>query len=98
VCVLIGTDTWQRRWVKYEIARAIIDGRGLLAVHINNIRHHQTRTMHPLGINPLAVMGVGKLQETILGAARYYLYECKSVLTAHAYEWQWHPIPTTPTR
>jgi len=25
VCVLIGTNTWTSRWVKYEIARSIID-------------------------------------------------------------------------
>src|ERR1043166_5414848 len=26
VCVLIGTETWNRRWVRYEIARSVIDG------------------------------------------------------------------------
>ena len=31
VCVLVGSNTWSRRWVRYEIARAVIDGRGLLA-------------------------------------------------------------------
>jgi hypothetical protein len=46
VCVLIGADTWSRRWVRYEIARAIIDGRGLLAVHLNNIRHLLTKVAH----------------------------------------------------
>src|SRR5690242_5243920 len=30
VCVLVGSETWYRRWVRYEIARAVIDGRGLL--------------------------------------------------------------------
>src|SRR6185437_5106692 len=40
VCVLAGSMTWDRRWVRYEIARAIIDGRGLLTVHLNNINHH----------------------------------------------------------
>lgn len=44
VCVLAGSDTWERRWVRYEIARAIIDGRGLLTVHLNSIRHHVTKT------------------------------------------------------
>src|SRR5699024_9299286 len=43
VCVLVGSTTLDRRWVKYEIARAIIDGRGLLAVHLNSIKHHQTK-------------------------------------------------------
>lgn len=28
VCVLIGANTWSSRWVKYEIARSVIDGRG----------------------------------------------------------------------
>ena len=89
VCVLVGTDTWQRRWVKYEIARAIIDGRGLLEVHLNNIKHHQTRAPHPLGINPLGFMAVGKVQQSVLGSARYYLFERKWVSTANG--WQWHP-------
>jgi hypothetical protein len=35
VCVLVGTETWTRRWVKYEIARSVMDERGLLVVHIN---------------------------------------------------------------
>src|SRR5262245_59508082 len=37
VCVLVGSETWKRRWVKYEIARSVIDERGLLAVHINGL-------------------------------------------------------------
>src|SRR5580693_5388677 len=24
VCVLVGTETWSRRWVKYEMARSVI--------------------------------------------------------------------------
>ncbi|HEX2449390.1 MAG TPA: TIR domain-containing protein [Methyloceanibacter sp.] len=40
VCVLAGTNTWWRRWVRYEIACAIVDKRGLLTVHINGIKHH----------------------------------------------------------
>ena len=41
VCVLVGTETALRRWVRYEIARAVIDKRGLLAVHLNGVRHHK---------------------------------------------------------
>ena len=43
VCVLIGTDTWESRWVKYEISRAIVDGRGLFSVDINGLNHHVRR-------------------------------------------------------
>ena len=39
VCVLVGSMTWDRRWVRYEIARSIIDGRGVLTVHLNSINH-----------------------------------------------------------
>ncbi len=37
VAVLVGFNTWSRRWVRYEIARSVIDGKGLLAIHINGI-------------------------------------------------------------
>jgi hypothetical protein len=79
VCVLAGSMTWDRRWVKYEIARAVIDGRGLLTVHLNSINHHQTKGPHPLGRNPLAHMGVAKLQPNKHLPPQYYLYEMKLV-------------------
>lgn len=78
VCVLAGTDTWARRWVRYEIARAIIDGRGLLTVHLNGLRHHVTRAPHAKGPNPLAFMAVGKVQESVWDAVKYYLFELRS--------------------
>jgi hypothetical protein len=79
VCVLAGSDTWDRRWVRYEIARAIIDGRGLLTVHLNGINHHQTKGPHPRGRDPLAHMGIAKLQLNKLVPAQYYLYEMNLV-------------------
>jgi hypothetical protein len=75
VCVLAGTDTWERRWVRYEIARAIIDGRGLLTVHLNNLPHHQSKTPHVVGYNPLAFMGIAKLQRNPRLPPQYFLYE-----------------------
>jgi hypothetical protein len=77
VCVLIGAGTWNRRWVRYEIARSVIDQRGLLVVHLNGIRHHQTRQSHPRGQDPLAYMAVGKVQPIPALPARYYLFELK---------------------
>lgn len=35
--VLIGTYTYSRRWVRYEIVKSIERGNGLLGVHINKI-------------------------------------------------------------
>lgn len=75
VCVLAGSMTWDRRWVRYEIARGIIDGRGLLAVHLNNIKHHRTKGVHPRGLNPLAHMGVAKIQRNPNVPPQYFLYD-----------------------
>jgi MTH538 TIR-like domain (DUF1863) len=38
VVVLIGTDTHTRPWVKHEIRKAWADNRGLLGIHIHNLR------------------------------------------------------------
>ncbi|TNG97625.1 hypothetical protein FHQ28_12860, partial [Pasteurellaceae bacterium USgator11] len=37
-CVLIGTETYQRPWVKYEIFRSIHKGNRIIGVHINSIK------------------------------------------------------------
>lgn len=63
VCVLIGTETWLRRWVRYEIARSVVDGKGLLAVDINGINHHRDRVPHQRGSNPLDWMGIGRVAD-----------------------------------
>ncbi|UGV24682.1 hypothetical protein E0H22_02665 [Rhodopseudomonas boonkerdii] len=75
VCVLVGSETWSRRWVRYEIARSIIDKRGLLAVHLNSIKHHHTLTPHTRGPNPLDYMAIGRPVPQPGMPARYYLYE-----------------------
>jgi len=58
VCALVGTNTWRSRWAKYEIARAVIDERGLVAIHLNGIKHHVRKTPDRPGISPLHVMGI----------------------------------------
>jgi hypothetical protein len=88
VCVLIGSETWQSRWVKYEIARAVIDQRGLFGVHLNSLNHHQRRGPDGLGLTPLYMMGVYRDLNN-----RYYLYErCVDVdpQTAQPF-WKWLP-------
>ncbi|HTT99192.1 MAG TPA: TIR domain-containing protein [Rhizomicrobium sp.] len=89
VCVLVGTETWSRRWVKYEIARAVIDGRGLLSVHINGLSHHQRRSSDQLGFNPLQLLGI-----YTPSIGRHLLYEkrfvVKNYLTGQG-EWEWQP-------
>jgi hypothetical protein len=89
VCVLVGAETWSRPWVRYEIARSVIDKKGLLAVHSNNLRHHHRLAADVLGDNPLAYMAVGCpnsrgiyfLYERVLGQVVQY--------GQSTWEWQW---------
>jgi hypothetical protein len=55
--VLIGSDTWFRRWVRYEIMKSIERGNEVLGIHINGItgKDRQTKT---LGYNPFDGMGL----------------------------------------
>jgi hypothetical protein len=88
VCVLSGSDTYDSRWVKYEIARAVVDNRGLLNVDINELPSHQTGRPDTPALNTLEVMGIyHDFNE------QFYLWEKRldlvSVLPAR-YEWRWH--------
>jgi hypothetical protein len=92
VCVLVGTGTWSRPWVRYEIARAVIDGRGILAVHINGLKHHLLGVSHALGTNPLEFLGVYKtVQPGVLSSPKYYIYERKTVWNGYQNVFEWHP-------
>lgn len=55
-CVLVGSGTASRRWVKYEIVKSFEKGNGVLAVHINRIRGLFGRTAR--GQNPLERLGL----------------------------------------
>src|SRR6185437_12375729 len=55
--VLIGSDTWARRWVRYEIMKSIERGNTVLGIHINCItgRDRQCKVSGP---NPLDNLGL----------------------------------------
>lgn len=60
VVVLIGSETFQRPWVRYEIAKGWDDGKGLIGVYIHNLRDPRTANAPPYygkctqGQNPFA--------------------------------------------
>jgi MTH538 TIR-like domain (DUF1863) len=84
VCVLVGTETWSRPWVRYEIARSVIDEKGLLAIDINHINHHQTQSPHELGPNPLSYMAVGRMVD-----GSFRLFEKKWAGLGLEVKWNW---------
>jgi hypothetical protein len=55
-CVLAGNQTAWRRWVRYELLRSFVDGRGLMCISIHNIANLQRQTV-AAGTNPLACLG-----------------------------------------
>ena len=56
-CVLVGSQTYLRPWVRYEIMKSFKRGNHLLAVHINSIKGKDQQYKH-LGPNPFDYLGV----------------------------------------
>jgi hypothetical protein len=54
--VLIGTETAERRWVKYEIVKSFDRGNGLLGIHINRIKSKEQQ-ISAKGLNPFDRLG-----------------------------------------
>ena len=68
-CVLTGRYTYQREWVRYELARSVVKGNGLLNVYIDQCRDPRNR-VSIRGPNPLDYMGVYKGHNGILLAEK----------------------------
>jgi MTH538 TIR-like domain (DUF1863) len=56
-CVLIGSDTYARPWVRYELLKSFRRGNHLFGIHINSIKGKDGLTK-PTGANPLQYLGV----------------------------------------
>jgi predicted GNAT family acetyltransferase len=56
-CVLIGSETWARPWVRYELLKSFKRGNHVFGVHINGIKGRDGKTK-VLGPNPLLSIGV----------------------------------------
>lgn len=57
-CILAGEHTWERPWVRYEIAESVLQGNGLVTVDVDELRCMRTRMSCAPGLNPLDYMGV----------------------------------------
>ena len=74
-CVLIGSETYCRPWVRYELLKSYKRGNHIFAVHINSIKSKE-RTTKALGPNPLAHVGV-TFSESGLTATLWETYDDK---------------------
>jgi hypothetical protein len=51
-CVLVGDETYSRRWVRYEIVKSFVDGKGQVGVGINWIKGKDGKIKFWPGENP----------------------------------------------
>lgn len=55
--VLIGSNTYGRRWVQYEIVKSLARGNNVVGIHINSIKGKDQLTK-PIGPNPFDYLGL----------------------------------------
>ncbi len=55
-CALIGTETWRRRWVRYELLKSYDRSNALFGVHINSVPDKNKQTFAQ-GRNPFDYLG-----------------------------------------
>lgn len=84
--VLIGTLTYSRRWVRFELVKSFERGNGIFGIHINTIpdKYQQTK---PRGSNPLDFLYFRVNNE----AGLIYVWEWKGNIE------KWKPHPDVPT-
>jgi MTH538 TIR-like domain (DUF1863) len=70
-CVLIGTSTYLRTWVRYELLKSFKRGNHLLGVHINSIKG-KDGLVKAAGPNPLRYIGVTYSQDARMGRKQPY--------------------------
>ncbi len=56
-CILVGTETWMRPWVRYEILKSFKRGNRQFGVNINGVKGRDGRTKFA-GPNPFLHVGV----------------------------------------
>lgn len=97
-CVLAGAETWKRRWVRYEIARALLKGNGLLTVDLDGVKNKDQQTSKK-GADPLSAMGLYRTTNGIYLAewtnGKWVAYSDYS--RAIPENDLWFPAPTTNT-
>lgn len=76
--VLVGSETHERRWVKYEIVKSFVEGKGIFVIHINRIRA-RTEGIATKGNNPLKRIGL-KVSKDYQKISFYELKDKKWVL------------------
>ena len=70
LCVLIGQETYTRRWVDYEILKAVENGMGVFGIRIHQIKHPQNG-VDSAGQSPFLYLGYGTTGENLQPMIQY---------------------------
>ena len=71
VVVLIGAGTANRKWINHEIIKAWNAGKGVLGVHIHNLKDREGKTSTK-GSNPFAYITLGKTDKKLSSVVSVY--------------------------
>lgn len=69
--VLVGTDTANRKWVKYEIEKAWEDGKGVLGIYIHNLNCPRNEKCYQ-GANPFQKFTMKKDNQSLASIVKCY--------------------------
>jgi len=72
--VLIGSDTYNREWVRYEIKRSYELKKGIIGIYIHNIKDPQHGT-DTKGQNPLGCWQIERDGKNVLFSSMYNTYD-----------------------
>ena len=72
--VLIGAETAERKYVKYEIQQSHNNGKGLLGIYIHNMRDFSGQTS-PQGRNPFENFYITQNNQTVYLSQIYSVYD-----------------------
>lgn len=75
-CVCVGTETTFRRWVRYEIQRSFVEGRGLVATRVHKLKNSKGETT-AWGPDPFEALYVELLDEGAKGQLWEYDFSAK---------------------
>lgn len=71
VVVLIGKDTANRKWINYEIIKGWNDGKGILGIHIHNLKNESGQQTQK-GNNPFDYIQLEKSGQKLSSMVKTY--------------------------
>jgi hypothetical protein len=72
--VCIGSETFERTWVRYEIRKAHFDKKGILGIRIHNMKSINKKTAS-IGVNPLDITHITEDNKEICCSEIYKTYD-----------------------